>query len=432
MPDDKITIFWFRRDLRLDDNHGLFNALSASKNVMPIFIFDKLILDQIADRNDKRVAFIFEALERINQELMKIGSGIEMHYGTPLDVFKLLIQKFNVASVYTNEDYEPYAIKRDREISDFLAENAVEFKSFQDQIIFHPDDILKSDNTPFQVYSPYAKKWMEQLPEQLTIYESEKLKDNFLKFEPQHLEPETIGFAKNEKSYYEPNLSEQLLQEYSRKRNFPAKDGTSKVSTHLRFGTISIRKLVMYARKLSTKFLRELIWREFYTMILYHFPHTVSRAFKPKYDNISWKNNEVDFEKWKTGKTGFPLVDAGIRELNATGYMHNRVRMLTASFLIKDLLIDWRWGEAYFAEKLLDYDLAQNVGNWQWCAGSGCDAAPYFRIFNPELQLEKFDPKLEYVKKWIPEFGTEQYPKPMLDHKSARIEALEVFSNAIQ
>lgn len=431
---EKISIFWFRRDLRLEDNHALFQALSSGNPVVPIFIFDKNILDQLANKNkkDKRVQFIFDHLQKISNKLNQTGSGVEILYGTPEQAFNHLLKKLNISAVYTNEDYEPYAKERDKQIKNLLENHGIAFHTFKDQVIFNPEEILKESGAPFQIYSPYARKWLEKLPDKVPFYDSESLLHHALKFVPESLALKAIGFETAESTYYPIKLEQDFLKNYYKSRQIPSFDGTSRVSVHLRFGTISIRKLVEHSRNISTKFLRELIWREFFMMMIYHYASTAKNSFKPAYDRIVWKNNEEDFEKWKNGNTGFPLVDAGMRELNSTGYMHNRVRMLTASFLIKDLLIDWRWGEAYFAEKLLDYDMSQNIGNWQWCAGSGCDAAPYFRIFNPDLQLKKFDPNFEYVKRWVPTFGTSEYPEPMVDHNEARKETLATFTKALK
>lgn len=427
----KVNIFWFRRDLRLDDNHGLFQALFQNDKVIPIFIFDEEILSKLADKNDKRVTFIYQALEKINEKLRKVESGIDLYFGKPKEIFEQIIQKYDVDLVFTNEDYEPYALKRDTEIREFLESKNIGFKSFKDQVVFSPTEVLKKDGTPFLVYSPFAKQWEKQLPETLEVYNSEELIDNFHKFEPQCLTLKDIGFENAGDIFQKPNLNEDLLEQYEAKRNFPASEATSQVSVHLRFGTVGIRRLVNYARKISHTFLRELIWREFFMMLLYHFPHTVTKAFKPQYDAVEWEFDEEKFQKWCEGKTGFPLVDAGMRELNETGFMHNRVRMLVASFLIKDLHIDWRIGEAYFAEKLLDYDQAQNIGNWQWVAGSGADGSPYFRVFNPYLQQEKFDKNFTYIKKWIPEFGTSKYPKEIVNHDEEKKKAIEYYKKGL-
>ncbi|WP_018674601.1 cryptochrome/photolyase family protein [Riemerella columbina] len=420
--DTPISIFWFRRDLRWNDNHGLFQALDSGYKVLPIFIFDNAILDDLEDQHDRRVDFIYQALEHLNSQ----HPYIHYFYGKPLEIFKELTSQYKIASVFCNEDYEPYAIRRDTEVKDFLESKNIMFQSYKDQMIFAKDEILKADGNPYTVYTPYSKQWLNRLSETLIQqYPSEKHLDQLYKAEkPSHLTLDDIGFKSTELNYQPPKIPYQQLEDYDKKRNIPALDATSKQSVHLRFGTISPRTAVLEAKKINFTWLKELIWREFFMQILWHFPNVVSQPFRDKYAGFQWKNNEADFKTWCEGKTGFPLVDAGMRELNATGFMHNRVRMLVASFLVKDLQIDWRWGEAYFANKLLDFDLAQNNGNWQWAAGTGVDAAPYFRVFNPDLQLDKFDKNRAYVKRWIPEFGTKDYPEPMLKHKAARAEFL--------
>lgn len=428
----KINIFWFRRDLRIDDNHGLFNALSTENPVLPIFIFDEEILTKLPNSYDRRVDFIFQALEYLNEKLKKGGKSISYFYGKPLEIFKKLTEDFNIEKVFTNEDYEPSAIKRDQEIEQFLLSKNIKFEAYKDQVVFHKNDVLKQDGKPYTVYTPYSKAWLQKWnTEKPEIFDSKNLVKNLLDYNAENFSLETIGFQKTDLEFEKPKVNEELIKKYDETRNFPYINGTSLLGIHLRFGTISVRKLALFVENLNEVFLKELIWREFFMQILYHFPEVEKRAFKIQYENISWENNEENFNIWKEGKTGFPLVDAGIRELNATGNMHNRVRMVVASFLVKDLLIDWKWGESYFAEKLLDFDLSANNGNWQWCAGSGCDAAPYFRIFNPEEQQKKFDPDFIYIKKWIPEIGTSAYPKPMIEHKFARERTLKVYKEAL-
>lgn len=429
---EKINIFWFRRDLRLEDNHGLFKALKAGKKVLPIFIFDVDILDKLPSKKDARVTFIFETLKNLNAELKKYKTGIQYYHGKVLHIFKKIVEDYPVEKVFTNEDYEPDAIKRDFDIAKFLISKNIAFESFKDQVIFHKDEILKSDQTPYTIYTPYSKKWLEHLkknpPES---FHSEKYLDHFLKFSPKNFGLESIGFSKSEISFPPKKIKKQLVENYDKTRDDPAADKTSRLGLHLRFGTASIRKIVKETLDLNEVFVKELIWREFFMQILYHFPEVVTQNFKPKYNGIKWSESKKNLEKWCTGKTGFPIVDAGMRQLNETGFMHNRVRMITASFLVKDLLIDWRVGEAYFAEKLLDYELSSNNGNWQWAAGTGCDAAPYFRIFNPTSQQEKFDKNFEYVKRWVSEFGTKDYPEPMVSHKEARENTLKAYKTAL-
>lgn len=429
---DKISIFWFRRDLRLKDNHGLFQALESGKKVLPIFIFDEDILDLLENKSDKRVDFIVQALQTLNSFLKSKNKGIKIFKGKPLEIYKKLTENYEIEAVYCNEDYEPYAIKRDQEIADFLASKNIAFHQFKDQVIFHKDEIVKADKKPYTVYTPYSKLWLNEFQKvDLRGFPSEKKLDNLLDIPFEELKIEDIGFQKTDLTFEIPEADLHIIKTYEETRNFPAVKGTTQLGVHLRFGTISVRKLAKIAKENNLTFLKELIWREFFMQILYHFPKVVNHSFKAKYDAIPWENNPEFLEKWKAGKTGFPIVDAGMRELNATGFMHNRVRMITASFLIKHLLIDWRIGEAYFAEKLMDYDLSANNGNWQWCASSGCDAAPYFRIFNPDEQQKKFDPDFKYIKKWIPEFGTKYYPKPIVEHKKAREKVLKVYKEAL-
>ena len=429
---DKISIFWFRRDLRLKDNHGLFQALESGKKVVPIFIFDEDILDLLENKSDKRVDFIVQALQTLNFFLKSKNKGIKIFKGKPLEIYKKLTENYEIEAVYSNEDYEPYAIKRDQEIANFLASKNINFHQFKDQVIFHKDEIVKADKKPYTVYTPYSKLWLNEFQKiDLQGFPSEKKLDNLLEIPFEELKIEDIGFQKTDLTFEIPEADLHIIKTYEETRNFPAVKGTTQLGVHLRFGTISVRKLAKIAKENNLTFLKELIWREFFMQILYHFPKVVNHSFKSKYDAIPWENNPEFLEKWKAGKTGFPIVDAGMRELNTTGFMHNRVRMITASFLIKHLLTDWRIGEAYFAEKLMDYDLSANNGNWQWCASSGCDAAPYFRIFNPDEQQKKFDPDFKYIKKWIPEFGTKYYPKPIVEHKKAREKVLKVYKEAL-
>lgn len=429
----KTSIFWFRRDLRLTDNCGLYNALKSGNKIIPIFIFDTNILDKLDDKYDRRVNFIYKTLEEIQNKLVENGTSLIIKIGKPKEIWENLINEFEIDSVYTNHDYDPYAINRDKEIKEFLNSKNIEFYSFKDQVIFEKDEILSGQNKPYTVYTPYKNKWKEKFfSTKIEEFESEKLLSNLLKMKPSKLPTlNEIGFEKVNLEIPEKKINIELLRSYADKRDFPSINGTSKFGVHLRFGTVSIRKLVKLAQEFSEVWLNELIWREFFMMILYNFPHVENNSFRSEYDNIKWINNEDDFEKWCNGKTGYPIVDAGMRELNETGYMHNRVRMITASFLTKHLLIDWRKGERYFAKKLLDFELSANNGNWQWAAGTGCDAAPYFRIFNPESQTQKFDKDLKYIKKWVPEYGTIKYIKPIIDHSFARERALKTYKEAL-
>lgn len=428
----KVAIFWFRRDLRLDDNVGLHQALSSSFPVLPIFIFDSTFLEKIDDKKDRRVDYIHQALGTINTELKKYGAKLTTYFGNPLTIFKELSEEYEIQAVYCNRDYEPQTIDRDRSIYDFLKSKNSALKAYKDQVIFDKNDILKKDETPYTVYTPYAKKWRENLSVQ--HYRSVEINTkNFYQqaHTPIHSLAE-IGFEKTAISHESPQLDAVIIDKYDQFRDYPAMQHTTQLGIALRFGTISIRTCVKFALQHNQTWLSELIWREFFMQILYHFPKVVERSFKQRYDLINWRNNEDEFQRWCDGKTGYPLVDAGMRQLNETGFMHNRVRMVVASFLCKHLLIDWRWGEAYFAQKLNDYDLSANNGNWQWAAGCGCDAAPYFRVFSPERQTEKFDKDMEYIRSWIPEFGTKEYPETIIDHDFARKRALEVYGKAVK
>ncbi|MDY8136325.1 deoxyribodipyrimidine photo-lyase [Aquimarina sp. 2201CG5-10] len=432
---DKVSIFWFRRDLRLEDNTGLSEALKGSNPVLPIFIFDKNILDHLP-KDDPRVSFIYERLHKIKTELQaKYNSSLALFYDTPKKVFEHLISKYEIECVYTNHDYEPYATERDIHIKTILSKSNIEFSTFKDQVIFEKDEIVKSDGTPYVVYTPYKNKWKELFSKsQLEASSITRNTHNFIKDKNLvFFTLNDIGFTQSSIKVRDYDVSARLIQNYEATRNFPGlSNGTSLLSPHLRFGTVSIRNIVNLAISQENQvFWSELIWREFFMQILWHYPHTKNKSFRPKYDRIQWRNNEEEFNKWKNGQTGYPLVDAGMRQLNQTGYMHNRVRMIVASFLCKHLLIDWRWGEAYFAEKLLDYDLAANIGNWQWAAGSGVDAAPYFRIFNPTTQIAKFDKKLDYIKTWVKDLNDFTYPQPIIDHKIARERCLKTYKEAL-
>ncbi len=430
-----INIFWFRRDLRLHDNTGLSHALKSNNPVVPVFIFDTNILDQLEDKADRRVEFIHAALEEIQLQLKTFGSSLEVYYGNPLSIFKTLIAKYKIDNVFTNHDYEPYALERERLIAGLLNSNGITFNTYKDQVILEKDEVLKDDGNPYTVFTPYSRKWKAVVNDaHLKKYSTEKYYTNFYKQSAAAIPSlHEIGFTAINKIFPSKSLDEELVKKYQEQRNFPAVKGTSQLGVHLRFGTISIRELAAKSKNLSETYLNELIWRDFYHMILWHFPQVgKGKSFKPQYDSIEWRIDNGEFEKWCNGQTGYPIVDAGMRELNATGFMHNRVRMIVASFLTKHLLLDWRLGEAYFAQKLLDFDLAANNGGWQWASGSGCDAAPYFRIFNPYLQTQKFDPQLAYIKKWVPEFQEFNYPKPIVEHEVARKRCLDVYAKALK
>lgn len=436
MSSKKVSIFWFRRDLRLDDNVGFLEALKGDFPVLPIFIFDTEILSKLP-KDDARLNFIYDTLQQMRNELQeKHNSSLAMYSGKPNDIFNKLITEYDINTVYTNDDYEPYAKERDANIGKLLMGNDITFKTYKDQVIFEKSEVVKDDGEPYVVYTPYKNKWKEifDADKDLQIhYTSQYLQNLIDHTRLPNLSLSDIGFEKSEIKVPDYDVTPTLIDNYEDTRNFPAlENGTSHLGPHLRFGTVSVRKMMKKAiAEKNEVFWSELIWREFFMTILWHFPHTVDQAFRSKYDRIDWRNNEDEFDKWKNGKTGYLLVDAGMRELNNTGYMHNRVRMLVASFLCKHLLIDWRWGETYFAEKLLDYEMSSNVGNWQWAAGSGVDASPYFRIFNPMTQVDKFDKNKEYIKKWIPEYGTDDYPDKMVDHKKARERCLETYKEAV-
>ncbi len=429
---NSLAIFWFRRDLRLEDNAGLYNALKSKHPVLPLFIFDKEILDKLPEK-DARVLFIHQEVLRLKKELEKLGSSLLIKYGTPKEVHEALLQEYQPAAIFTNRDYEPYAQKRDKDLYDFYQANGVSFKGYKDQVIFEKNEVLKNDGKPYTVFTPYMRTWKSVLtPYYLKPYPTKKYFSNLYKTKPlPSISLNQMDFKPFDFEFPSREINADIIKDYHKTRDIPSIKGTTRLSLHLRFGTVSIRHLANMAQQTNEKFFNELIWRDFYQCITFHFPHSIKHSFKPKYDAIPWRNNEKQFEAWCQGKTGYALVDAGMRELNATGFMHNRVRMLVASFLTKHLLIDWRWGETYFAEKLLDYDAASNVGGWQWAAGSGVDASPYFRVFNPTLQLEKFDKDYKYVKQWVPEFGTSEYPDPIVEHKQARLNAIDTFKEAL-
>ena len=428
-----VSLFWFRRDLRLYDNHGLYQALKQTTDVLPIFIFDTSILDALP-KNDARVEFIHEQLKTIHTNLQAHSSGLSVYYGVPETIFDQLTNEYDVKTVYCNRDYEPYALSRDQNISNLLNSKSIVFETFKDQVIFEQNEITKDDGLPYKVYTPFSKKWLTAFDtEHCSAYNSEELLSNTYQSDAfPWVELETMSFEPNPIKIAPYKVKSSTIENYEATRNFPAVDGTSRLGPHLRFGTVSIRDIVSKAiQHTNNTFLKELIWREFFMQILWHFPHTVTQSFKPQYDAIQWRNDPKEYKKWCDGNTGYPLVDAGMRELNQTGFMHNRVRMLVGSFLCKHLLIDWRLGEAYFAEKLHDFELSSNVSNWQWVAGCGVDAAPYFRIFNPTTQVTNFDKEHTYIKKWVPEYQELTYPQPMVNHKFARERCLLTYKKAL-
>ncbi len=429
MAKQEVSFFWFRRDLRLEDNVGLFQALQSKYPVIPLFIFDETILERLP-KNDPRVGFIHESLATINGKLNEFGASLLVKKGKPLEVWESLLHDYRIQEVFWNKDYEPNAIQRDVAVENLLVSKEVTVLAFKDQVIFEEAEIVKADGLPYTVYTPFKNKWLEKYHAIAPVQEWDAAPYfyNFFKSNFAFPSLEEIGFRPSSIKVQSHNLK--LVANYHETRDFPALDSTSYLSPHLRFGTVSIRKLVNWAVRKNQVFLSELIWREFFMQILFHFPKVQNRNFKAAYDGIEWRNDEADFKRWCEGKTGYPMVDAGMRQLNETGYMHNRVRMVVASFLCKHLLIEWQWGEAYFAEKLLDYEMAANVGNWQWAAGTGCDAAPYFRVFNPDIQQKKFDEKGIYIRQWIAEFDLE-YGQPMVDHAMARDRAIATYKAGI-
>jgi deoxyribodipyrimidine photo-lyase len=428
------AIHWFRRDLRLEDNHALWAALQSGIPVIPIFIFDTSILSKLNDRADSRVNFIHQRLKQLNEILQDVQSGIEVFYGNPMEVWKEIIARYQVAKVFVNRDYEPYAQERDQQIHALLASHGIEMIGKKDHVIFEKSEVMKDDGKPYTIFTPYSKKWKQCLEKQeIPHFPSEDHLNALMKQRPKTMRTlSEMGFEVSTIPIPELSFDETKIRVYDKQRDIPSIAGTTRLSVHFRFGTVSIRTAVRHAMQWNGVWLNELIWREFYQMILYHFPHTVNAAFKPIYDRIEWRNDVSEFERWKSGTTGYPIVDAGMREMNTTGFMHNRVRMIVASFLTKHLLIDWRLGERYFAEKLMDFELASNIGGWQWAASCGCDAAPYFRVFNPTLQTQKFDPQWTYIKKWVPEWGTSAYPQPVVEHTLARERVLRVYKAALQ
>lgn len=432
MNKQKVSIFWFRRDLRVEDNHGLFQALQSEYSVLPIFIFDTTILKHLP-KNDARVSFIYQNLEKLQAVFKKYNSSIQVYYGEPLSVWQKIIEQFDVQLVFANRDYEQAAIARDKAVYEFLKGKQIHFKGFKDQVVFEKKEILTGKQTPYTVFTPYSKKWKSNI-EYSTFqeYKSQDLLENLHIFHSELMPLAAIGFEESNVKVLPYSLEVDLLKNYKENRDFPFLKGTSGLSPHLRFGTISVRAVCRKVQQISETFLNEIIWRDFYAQVLSNFPYVEEGNFRPQYDEVKWRNDEGEFQKWCNGQTGFPIVDAGMRQLNETGYMHNRVRMITASFLVKDLFVDWRWGEAYFAQKLLDFDLASNNGGWQWAASTGTDAVPYFRIFNPDSQHKKFDPKSQYVKMYVPEFGTTDYVKPIVNHKDARERVLLAYKKALE
>lgn len=427
-----INLHWFRRDLRLHDNTALHYAMEAEKPLLGIFIFDQNILDELPP-NDARVSFIHREITELHDQLKKSGSGLMVCFGEPVAEISRILSAFDVEAIYTNRDYEPYAIARDESIAEMCKIQNVGFFTCKDHVIFEKQEILSDTGSPYKVFTPYSRKWKAKYnvapPAILPDYSTSS---NWLQGEMGTIPSlEKMGFHESQIAIPNRKIALSLIKAYHEQRNFPGIKGTSRLGIHLRFGTLSIRAMAKLGAQTNETWLNELIWRDFYMQVLANHPHVVKSSFKRAYDQIPWRNDATEFEAWCKGQTGYPIVDAGMRELNKTGFMHNRVRMITASFLTKHLLIDWRWGEAYFAEKLLDYELASNNGGWQWAAGTGTDAQPYFRVFNPQSQTEKFDKERSYIKKWIPEYGTEAYPAPIVDHKFARQRAIDTYKNTL-
>lgn len=450
------TIFWHRRDLRIHDNAGLYRALKNQGNVLPIFIFDRNILDKLEDRADARVEFIHGAVTDLAKAYSEHGSGLRVFYGEPAQIWPQIIQAYpELTSVYTNEDYEPYAKNRDSAVAELLSKHNITFQAFKDHVIFAGNEVTKQDGDPYTVFTPYMRRWRATLEERtsaftdedgnattisyyLKPYQTEKYLDQLAKTEDKTSQQDFLipsladmNFVPTDIEIPATSVSRKLIRNYSATRDIPSIQGTSRLGLHFRHGTVSIREKALRAMKLNDTYVNELVWRDFYSQILQHFPRVATNCFREKYENIPWENNEDHWAAWCEGRTGVPIVDAGMRELNTTGFMHNRVRMIVASYLTKHLLIDWRWGEAYFAKKLLDFDLASNNGGWQWAASCGTDAQPYFRIFNAESQQKKFDPEFIYVRKWVPEFESASYPDPIVDHKEGRERALRVYKAAL-
>ncbi|MBM3420118.1 MAG: deoxyribodipyrimidine photo-lyase, partial [Bacteroidetes bacterium] len=405
---EEIVIYWFRRDLRTDDNRGLRHALESGFPVLPLFIFDVNILSKL-EQDDARVSFICRLITGLHAKLRNNGSGLLTMYGDPETIFRDLTSRYRIKAVYANTDYESYAIARDKKTGNTLQAAGSVLKLFSDQLVMEPGSVLKSDGKPYTVFTPFLKKWTELFSAGMIAAEDSAGKTAGLLMTDTFSDPpspESLGFRSPGMLVRDFDIGSERIAAYGKHRDYPALNGGTGLGPHLRFGTISIREVFRRTYGISRIFTSELVWREFFMHILHFFPHVETRSFRPGYDNIEWINNEEHFNLWCTGLTGYPLVDAGMRELALTGCMHNRVRMVAAGFLVKHLLCDWRWGEAWFASKLVDYELSSNNGNWQWSAGTGCDAAPYFRVFNPVTQQLKFDAHELYIRKWIPEFGT--------------------------
>ena len=466
------SLVWFRRDLRDFDHAALYHALKTSSQVFCIFVFDTEILDKLSNKQDRRVEFIWESVKELKAALQANGGDLIVMHGKARELIPTYALQANIHAVFANRDYEPSAVARDAEVAAKLAQNNIEFHSFKDQVLFEKDEILSLSNKPYSVFTPYKNAHLKKLDDfYLKPYPVDGYIHNYAKVAPSHLiSLESMGFVRTNLADVRlpTGMSggaqlfadfETRMHQYKDARNFPAVKGVSYLSVHLRFGTVSIRHLARQARNHanagSQTWLNELIWRDFYSQILHHHPQVAAgRAYKAEFENLPFPNDEALFKAWCEGKTGYPLIDAAMRQINSTGFMHNRLRMVVACFLVKDLLIDWRWGERYFAEHLIDFDLSANNGGWQWAASTGCDAQPWFRIFNPITQSERFDAAGKFIRKYVPELANcsdeeihapwqmsslmqqlcnviigKDYPTPIVDHATQRALALDLHKN---
>ena len=442
----KVAVHWFRCDLRLGDNTALHAASVAAETVVPIFIFDPKIL-RSRDVSPGQVAFMIECLRSVENDIAAAGGKLIFRHGQVVEEMTAVLRESEASALFYNRDYEPYACERDTAVEKLAHSLGVQVHSYKDNVVHEPHEILKADGNPYRVFTPYSRAWRSlaapRLLPSVKFARARNLKN------PRSLplpSAKELGFACDLPipSAGESAARQRLrkfaarnLLHYAENRDFPARDATSYLSPDLRLGTVSPRTVLAAANKAAQShpnarksidtFVGELVWRDFYKQILRHFPHVAEGAFRPQYNVIPWKNDRKLFAAWCQGRTGYPLVDAGMRQLNTTGWMHNRLRMIVANFLTRDLLVSWQWGERYFMQKLLDADLAANNGGWQWCAGTGTDAQPWFRIFNPIAQARKFDPEGRYIQRYVPEIDTREYPLPIVDHAAQRARALELF-----
>lgn len=462
------ALVWFRRDLRDDDHAALYHALKSARQVYCVFVFDTEILDGLSDRADRRVEFIWQSVRELQVSLEADGGGLAVLHGLARDELPAFAKRLEVQAVFANRDYEPSSIGRDVAVAADLRHSGIDFHLFKDQVVFEGDEVLSGEGRPYRIFTPYKNAWLSRLnPFFLKPYPVARYREA-LASPAAHAMPtlDAIGFMPTGLRHPAGmSGADRLLADfrdriksYKEAREFPAVKGTSFLSTHLRFGTVSVRSLARLAWEMggagAETWLQELVWRDFYFMILQHNPRLAGgQCFKPEFDNIEWPGSEAHFDAWCEARTGFPLIDAAMRQLNQTGYMHNRLRMVTASFLVKDLLVDWRKGERYFAGKLLDFDFAANNGGWQWAASTGCDAQPWFRIFNPVTQSEKFDAEGNFIRKYVPELGAcfakeihapwkisverrrelkLDYPMPVVDHAEMREKALALYKAQVK